>query len=282
MDKLSNPRPFELPAYNHLRKFRYPGDRPSSGQPSSTQFPLFTSLPNEIQLLVWKHAAAAPGILLLGKRRILHSQSGLLTACTASRAAYLNLKPTAPVPTRRFSLEASPKALKWRLGHDLVVLEESVWHWLGRWDDLPRIPGAQEIRHLAIPVHYLFGLERIFRWGQMLADKEPLERRLTGYFPRLRTWEVHARWIDSLDQQAADGRRLTDPGVLWIPSYCGLRLRTCAQLLGTLDPFNSDCCGNGGACTEKRPCSQHVGVVKKRLIGRPIFHVDRAGLGLDP
>lgn len=280
-------RPYRPPVYTHNKEHRQPGASPS-GDPSP-QFPLFAQLPAELRLKIWEYAAATPQVLLMDRHFALHSESGLLAACTTSRAAFLQFPDTVRV---HHGSSAAPKgrgeprrrnSFQCRLGLDLVVVSEEAEARLRSWAGLQRLPGAREIRHLAIPYHAAFVQEawRCERWS--------LDERMTTYFPRLRTWEFYAGWIDSLDQQAADGRRSTDANVIWIPPFRGLRLSVAKQLLELLDPINAErhkYHKRGEICTWESPCSWHAARFdpehKKKLVGRPIFDIDRAALGLDP
>lgn len=213
---------------------------------------------------------------------VFRYESGLLTACVDSRQAFLKVPGTVRI---RHGLDGdeAPKALWWHPELDLVVLHESAGSWVHNWRDLDRIAAAAEIRHLALPWDLILGSMRM-RPPPVAPNWKELEWHLqmTEVFPKLRTWEVYAGWIDSMDQQAADGRDWTDPGIVWIPWHRGLRVGLCSQLLEQMDPLHASCNGHRGPCTVEEPCEWHVGVVRKRLVGRPIFDVDRAGLGLDP
>ncbi|KAK7959347.1 uncharacterized protein PG986_004201 [Apiospora aurea] len=232
-------------------------------------------------LLIWKHAAAAPTILRLDKDGAVYFESGLLTACTASRAAFLQFPGTVrslygwgaakKVGSSDFDCDYTqrPRSAKpgvwWRPQLDLVVLGRGI-----NRDDLGRIAGADQIRHLAI--HYddafassldgpfLVSLSTNERWGEWL----------TTILPNLRTWEIYAEWIESLDQQraAGDGRSTSSRDIIFIPRLRNLRWAMVSQLL--MELRGEEVLGY----RERRP--------DLKLLGRPIFHVGRAQLNLDP
>ncbi|KAK7911490.1 hypothetical protein PG985_013971 [Apiospora marii] len=286
-------RPYRPPVYTHNKEYRNRRNSPSADL--SPQFPLFARLPSELQLQIWEHAAAAPQILLIDKDYVLHSESGLLAACTASRTAFLQF----PEPVRtRHGLSSAPKdneeplgrRLECRLGLDLLVLDEEAGAWLRDWTALRRIPRAREIRHLAVPYHAAFGAAFMpdHRTGEATNGISDFDWRMAKYFPSLRTWEVYADWIDSLDQQAADGRQMRDKDVVWLPPYRGLRITVATQVLQNVDPIKGSLYEHrehSAPCTRERPCTWHDPRAlekKKKLVGRPIFDLDRSGLGLDP
>ncbi|KAK8029582.1 hypothetical protein PG993_010873 [Apiospora rasikravindrae] len=244
---------YRPPVYTPDKEHRYPGDC-LPGDPSPP-FTRFLEFPAEIQLLIWEHAAAAPTILQLDATGIAHFESGLLTACTASREAFLNFPGTV---RSRHGLGGAYKgpcddchSQRPRKG------QHGVW-WLGH------IAGAGEIRHLAI--HYdSFNAFAKYR-HEKIPGNAAWDYWLTKQFPRLRTWEIYAEWIESLDQQraAGDGRSTKYPGIVYIPTMRKLPVSTVSQLLMHL----------------------HVDKVKSvkspphepKLLGRPIIHVDREAL----
>ncbi|KAK8117026.1 uncharacterized protein PG998_005307 [Apiospora kogelbergensis] len=218
--------PYRPPVFTPCNKQEYPENSLSEGQ----RFTLFTKLPAELQLEIWKIAAAAPQIFRLNSGRKYQIPS-LIIACQASQEVFLKVWPN-----------------KSNLGEkDLVVLDRT-------FDYSQRInEGADEIYHVAI--HYDSSTN---------TTTHDLEQRLVRLFPRLRTWELYAEWIESLDQQRVRDKgdsSITGTDVVWIPPYKGLKLGVCSGLLFQLN-------GNPERATTPG--------VKKRLVGRPIFDVEQS------
>ncbi|KAK8062713.1 hypothetical protein PG997_014810 [Apiospora hydei] len=188
------------PVYTPDEEQRYPGDCLPGG--SSLPFTRFLDFPADIQLLIWKHAAAAPAILRLDKNGAVYFESGLLTACTASRAAFLQFPGTV---RSLYGWGAAKKAgpsdfdcdypqcprsgkpgVWWRPQLDLVVLGRGMQR-----NDLGRIAGADQIRHLAI--HYDDAISYRYRpYFVSFSTNEQWDHWLTTIFPDLRTWEIYA------------------------------------------------------------------------------------------
>ncbi|KAK7911489.1 hypothetical protein PG985_013970 [Apiospora marii] len=261
------------------------------------QFTLFPKLPPELQLMIWEHAASEPHILQLNlaKRHgrqtelggfvteslemkcIYNQQSPLLTACRASRCAFLRVPGTVQ---SAFGLGAPLKGgrgVLWRPNMDLVVLDRSFTR-----GDLDLIMGSEVIRHLA--VHYDLARE-LFSESSSPFQTEKGRRqwwRRLG-FRNLRTWEIYAPWIvssgplanaskatrdfmgilggthhffagwiDRLDAlQAVNGLRRNGPHIVWVPPR---QDQSCAykKLFGLFERVR------GGP---------------EQLLGRPIFGV---------
>ncbi|KAK8054534.1 hypothetical protein PG994_009601 [Apiospora phragmitis] len=233
--------------WGQTKSSKIPGDNPPGGL--SQRFTFFTLLPTELQFRIWKEAAAAPHIIRLDKHGAPHQEAGLLAACTASRAAYLQrsdsdqllggLDSSSSSSSSSRSSSAptidsgsgnnSPRpqhGVGWRPELDLVVLDEGL-----HWSDWGRIAGRHEIRHLAF--HY-----NVVAWPWTIPNMPYTNLKwddwLARPFPSLRTWELYAAWIDSLDQQAADGRKMTDRNAVWIPPYRGLKYSLALHFLNTL------------------------------------------------
>ncbi|KAK8062712.1 pectinesterase precursor [Apiospora hydei] len=164
------------------------------------QFTLFPKLPLELQFLVWELAASEPRIFRLKVRasRIVNTtplhdlQSSLLSACRASRKAFLEAPGLVRSPDGVGGPDSEGRraAVVWHPDRDLVVFDTISLSIANIQDD---IAGSNDIRHLAFPFE---PAQEILMDLCHPSHFHLREGWLPRRFPNLKTWQIYADWID--------------------------------------------------------------------------------------